>query len=387
MANKTLLAQIKQRSDTAANWTAKNPIISDGELIIVTTNAGEKRFKIGDGEKTFTQLPYADENILSKIKNYTAGDGISISDAGVISSTGDGSGSDVFVIEFTFDNNNITGASKTFEETKQAIESNKIVAIQNLQFTNELNPCLDQVFLSSTEEDPFEQIVLTFSYMYIFNHTATVSWVKNSSGAEEFETVFDESPVWASNSSALSNSGAAYWNASNKSWEIKDIASGSDTFYFEIGDNNGDLISSKTFTEIKSAIESNKHILVQLFGESLFQATVYYMSSSSNARLVLDGGTGWGALNISSDNTITLQLYSIPSFDEAANSLTNSGLVYWNPNDETWSIKPTYKAGNGISISNDGTISVTAAKIYSGTSNAPSADLGENGDIYIQTEG
>ena len=38
MANKTLLAQIKQRSDTAANWTAKNPIIGDGELIIVTTN-------------------------------------------------------------------------------------------------------------------------------------------------------------------------------------------------------------------------------------------------------------------------------------------------------------------------------------------------------------
>lgn len=51
MANKTLLAQIKQRSDTAANWTAKDPVIGDGELIIVTTNAGEKRFKVGDGRK------------------------------------------------------------------------------------------------------------------------------------------------------------------------------------------------------------------------------------------------------------------------------------------------------------------------------------------------
>ena len=221
MANKTLLAQIKQRSDTAANWTAKNPIISDGELIIVTTNAGEKRFKVGDGEKTFTQLPYADENILSKIKTYTAGDGISISDTGVISSTGGGSGSDVFVIEFTFDNGNITGASKTFEETKQAIKSNKIVVVQNLQTTNELNPCLDQIFLSGTEEDPSEQIWLKVSYMYIFNHTATISWVKNSSGAEEFMTISDESPVWPSGSSELSNSGAAYWNASNKKWEIK----------------------------------------------------------------------------------------------------------------------------------------------------------------------
>lgn len=87
MANKTLLAQIKQRSDTAANWTAKDPVIGNGELIIVETNAGEKRFKVGDGEKTFTQLPYTDENILSKIKNYTAGNGISISSDGTISVT------------------------------------------------------------------------------------------------------------------------------------------------------------------------------------------------------------------------------------------------------------------------------------------------------------
>lgn len=111
------------------------------------------------------------------------------------------------------------------------------------------------------------------------------------------------------------------------------------------------------------------------------------MSSSSNARLLLYAGEEWVDLNINSDNTITFQNNRIPGFDEATNSLANSGLVYWNPTGHEWSIKPSYKAGNGISISNDGTISVTAAKIYSGTSNAPSADLGENGDIYIQTEG
>lgn len=68
-----------------------------------------------------------------------------------------------------------------------------------------------------------------------------------------------------------------------------------------------------------------------------------------------------------------------------------SGAAYWNASNRGWEIKDitstTYKAGKGISISDDGTISVTAAKIYTGTSNAPSADLGENGDIYIQTEG
>lgn len=185
-------------------------------------------------------------------------------------------------------------------------------------------------------------------------------------------------------------SGAAYWNSTNKKWEIKDIASGSDTFYFEISGNNGNLISSKTFTEIKSAIESNKHIFVR-FGNGLFQATAYRMSSSSSARLLLHAGEEWVELNISSNNTITPQTSLIPSFDEATNSLSNSGVVYWNASNRRWEIKDItstiYKAGNGISISNDGTISVTAAKIYSGTSNAPSADLGENGDIYIQTEG
>lgn len=47
---------------------------------------------------------------------------------------------------------------------------------------------------------------------------------------------------------------------------------------------------------------------------------------------------------------------------------------------------PTYKAGTGISIADDGTISVTVAKIYSGTT-TPDNLTGENGDIYLQTEG
>lgn len=345
MANKTLLAQIKQRSDTAANWTAKNPIISDGELIIVTTNAGEKRFKVGDGEKTFTQLPYADENILSKIKNYTAGDGISISDTGVISSTGGGSGSDVFIIEIDETGKNIT---TSFDDIKNAILNHRILLRSDLS-----SPLIGYYQAdATTTHDEYIELIYVAGFAYIFFS------LFRAPGATTVTQDFEQFTILSTSQSNPPASGAAYWNASNKSWEIKDIASGSDTFYFEISDNNGNLISSKTFTEIKSAIESNKHILVLLYGV-LYQATGYCMSTNSNAKLVLDGGNGWGELNISSDNTITLQTGSIP----------------------------TYKAGNGISISNDGTISVTAAKIYSGTSNAPSVDLGENGDIYIQTEG
>lgn len=64
---KTIQAIVKNRTDTAANWTQKNPVIAEGEIIVVQTSAGETRLKIGDGVKTFTQLPYTDEQIYNNV--------------------------------------------------------------------------------------------------------------------------------------------------------------------------------------------------------------------------------------------------------------------------------------------------------------------------------
>lgn len=61
MAEKTLNGRIRQKIDTSANWTANNPVLLDGELIIARTNAGETRIKVGDGTSTYTQLPFIDE--------------------------------------------------------------------------------------------------------------------------------------------------------------------------------------------------------------------------------------------------------------------------------------------------------------------------------------
>jgi hypothetical protein len=46
------------KRDTEENWTSKNPILLDGEMIIVKTNDGKIRKKIGDGVKKFSELPY-----------------------------------------------------------------------------------------------------------------------------------------------------------------------------------------------------------------------------------------------------------------------------------------------------------------------------------------
>lgn len=64
---KTIQATVKNRTDTAANWTQKNPVLAEGEIIVVQTSAGETRIKIGDGVKTFTQLPYTDEQIYNNV--------------------------------------------------------------------------------------------------------------------------------------------------------------------------------------------------------------------------------------------------------------------------------------------------------------------------------
>ena len=56
-----------QKRDTAANWTNHNPVLLNGELILVDTAEGQLRVKIGDGIKTYTQLPFMDEALRTLI--------------------------------------------------------------------------------------------------------------------------------------------------------------------------------------------------------------------------------------------------------------------------------------------------------------------------------
>lgn len=64
-------ARVRHKRDTSSNWTTSNPVLLDGELIIVDTDSGEVRFKIGDGVKTYTQLPFQDEVVREIISNHT----------------------------------------------------------------------------------------------------------------------------------------------------------------------------------------------------------------------------------------------------------------------------------------------------------------------------
>lgn len=61
MANRIFNIRVKNKRDTEANWKKKNPVLLDGEIIIVTTTSGDTRFKVGDGKKTYNQLPFQDQ--------------------------------------------------------------------------------------------------------------------------------------------------------------------------------------------------------------------------------------------------------------------------------------------------------------------------------------
>ena len=59
--------RIQTKKDTATNWSTNNPVLLDGEEILVVTNAGEVRKKVGDGSKRYNELPFIDEPIRTLI--------------------------------------------------------------------------------------------------------------------------------------------------------------------------------------------------------------------------------------------------------------------------------------------------------------------------------
>ena len=60
--------RLKHKRDTAANWTSKNPVLLDGEIVLVDDN-GTLRIKMGDGLTMFKLLPYYDAPMTAHIAN------------------------------------------------------------------------------------------------------------------------------------------------------------------------------------------------------------------------------------------------------------------------------------------------------------------------------
>lgn len=59
MATQTLNTRIALKADTTANWAKSMLVLLKGEQAIEITESGAYKIKIGDGVKTFAELPYA----------------------------------------------------------------------------------------------------------------------------------------------------------------------------------------------------------------------------------------------------------------------------------------------------------------------------------------
>lgn len=117
MATKNINARFRVKKDTAANWEKYNPILLDGEQIFVITAAGETRVKVGDGTKTYTQLPFTDEPLRTLISTKQSKDFI-------IEATDFYSTSSVLEVDYGF-----ISINKTMSEIKEAYSSGKTLYV------------------------------------------------------------------------------------------------------------------------------------------------------------------------------------------------------------------------------------------------------------------
>lgn len=82
--NKEIKSRIKHKRDTDTNWTNVNPILLDGEIVVVDNETGRPKLKVGDGESSYSQLSFINtsdttQTINTETWTFTLVDGTTVS--------------------------------------------------------------------------------------------------------------------------------------------------------------------------------------------------------------------------------------------------------------------------------------------------------------------
>lgn len=64
-------ARIKHKRDTDVNWADADPVLLNGEIIVVDTMDGHVRKKVGDGTQRYSHLPFDDEQLAGVVQSLT----------------------------------------------------------------------------------------------------------------------------------------------------------------------------------------------------------------------------------------------------------------------------------------------------------------------------
>lgn len=171
----------------------------------------------------------------------------------------------------------------------------------------------------------------------------------------------------------------------------------SDVYIAQIEATSGILVND--YDELVSAIRSHK-IIILLIGETA-ELIAITMADFDSTKVTLSVPEQEYFINFTiAKDTKKLAASYLYHFSMKIQEGVDpkSGVVYFDEATGLCSTKDsvspiattstagTIKVGNGLSISEDGTLSVTTATYYSGTS-TPANTLGVDGDLYLQTEG
>ncbi len=183
-------ARIRLRRDTAANWTAQDPVLLAGEMGIETDT---RKYKVGDGTLAWSSLSYYIEGVLARgqASKMTSGT-IAVATAGTYQSTGltatFDSASDYQVVLGTTDTfglKNDTGATKLFQvmaSMDASAGNNQTLGIKLAKNGTPINESECRAFTGSNAQVAklicFWMVELADGdevAMYVTNHTDTTS--------------------------------------------------------------------------------------------------------------------------------------------------------------------------------------------------------------------
>lgn len=314
---KTIQATVKNRTDTAANWTQKNPVLAEGEIIVVQTSAGETRLKIGDGVKTFTQLPYTDEQIYNNVVTSVNGQTGDVT----LDISGGGTGTSV---QSDWNQNDETASDYIKNRPFYTINMDSIT------WDGSTDGKIKAGFYYLVSEQEFNE-------SYFLGATITIISTTLSTGASEKEGAV-----------------VASWKAS-------------ESFNNHVSTNNIVKFYESSGSELNFmyyVLEDNTEQIVSASSSFLFPKKGLYF------------------MRYEVDDALMYVSSLVPSGANNKYKTLNSNYL---PTATTTSIG-AIKVGNGLSISDDGTLSVTTATYYTGTAD-PVNILGADGDLYLKTEG
>lgn len=311
---KTIQATVKNRTDTAANWTQKNPVLAEGEIIVVQTSAGETRLKIGDGVKTFTQLPYTDEQIYNNVVTSVNGQ------------TGDITVNSVY--QYAVE----SGYTGTEAEFAAKLASGALI----VTLTDSTDSSSD--WLADKSYNDIRNAILAGIPVYVFNGEQYLS----------LAVVTDVSLFFGTAMGINDETGVGVF-----------------TILIEITNddkvkNAGNYVEIPTTLPNPNALTFTGAVTGSYDGSRAVTINIPEGSAGNMKKL-----TFTGAVTGEYDGTTDVNV-DIPI--------------------ATTSAVGTIKVGNGLSISADGTLSVTTATYYTGTAD-PVNTLGADGDLYLKTEG